>query len=234
MFERKAEQVGFGSCLMAWSAVYKARGSPNHHPDHSHPEFFMRIVFATLLAAGLAGCSSEPAKAPVQTLTARPKPPSVAAVNAPVCGKPAEKAALAVAALRMQLSVTELSCDGREKFNAFTVKFRNDVSAQNKTVGSFFSRAYGRRGQSQQDEYETSQINAMSQAGTYYGTDFCKTAMPMFDEVLALKNGTELANYAVAKNFDQVLTVADCAAPTPPPAKAPAPSKAQTKPAAKG
>lgn len=187
----------------------------------------MRIVFATLLAAGLAGCSSSPEKAPEPQLLARPKPPSIAAVNAPTCGKPAEKAAFAMAALRMQLSVTELSCDGREKFNSFTARFKNDVGAQNKTLGSYFSRAYGRRGQSQQDEYETSQINAMSQAGTYYGTDFCKTAMPMYDEVLALKNGTELANYAVAKNFDQVLTVSDCAEPAPPP------PKTVTKPAAK-
>jgi hypothetical protein len=191
----------------------------------------MRIVFATILAAGLAGCSSSPVKAPEPQLLARPKPPSIAAVNAPACGKPADKAAFAMAALRMQLSVTELSCDGREKFNSFTVRFRNDVGAQNKTLGSYFSRAYGKRGQSQQDEYETSQINAMSQAGTYYGTDFCKTAMPMYDEVLALKNGTDLANYAVAKNFDQVLTVAECAEPaTPPPKSA---TKPAPKPAAK-
>lgn len=179
----------------------------------------MRIVFATILAAGLAGCSSNEVKAPEPQLLARPKPPSIAAVNAPVCAKPAEKAAFAMAALRMQLSVTELSCDGREKFNAFTARFKNDVGAQNKTLGSYFSRAYGRRGQSQQDEYETSQINAMSQAGTYYGTDFCKTAMPVYDDVLALKNGTELANYAIAKKFDQVLTVADCAEPAAPPPK---------------
>jgi hypothetical protein len=192
----------------------------------------MRIVFATILAAGLAGCSSTPVKAPEPQVIARPKPPSIAAITAPACGKPAEKAAFAMAALRMQLSVTELSCDGREKFNSFTTRFKNDVGAQNKTLGSYFSRAYGRRGQSQQDEYETSQINAMSQAGTYYGTDFCKTAMPMYDEVLALKNGTDLANYAVAKNFDQVLTVPDCAEPaaTPPkaaakPAGKPAPKK---------
>jgi hypothetical protein len=194
----------------------------------------MRIVFATLLAAGLAGCSAEPAKAPQQVL-ARPKPPSVAAVNAPVCGKPAEKAAFAMAALRMQLSVTELSCDAREKFNTFTTRFRNDVGAQNKTLGSYFTRAYGRRGQSQQDEYETSQINAMSQAGTYYGVDFCKTALPLYDEVLAAKNGNELSTLALSKNFDQVLNVPECTEPAPPPPKTPgkAPSKASAKPAAK-
>lgn len=190
----------------------------------------MRIVFATILAAGLAGCSSNALKSPEPQMLARPKPPSVAPINAPVCGKPADKAAFAMAALRMQLSVTELSCDAREKFNTFTTRFRNDVGAQNKNLGTYFSRAYGRRGQSQQDEYETSQINAMSQAGTYYGVDFCKTALPMYDEVLALKSGTDLANYAVAKNFDQVLTVPECAEPPAQQAKTPAQTTAKPAP----
>ncbi len=191
----------------------------------------MRIVLASLLVAGLvAGCTSEPAKQQAQVI-ARPKPPSTPPILAPVCAKPAEKVAFAMAALRMQLSVTELSCDGREKFNTFTARFRNDVGAQNKTLGTYFSRAYGRRGVSQQDEYETSQINAMSQAGTYYGVDFCKTSLPMYDEVLALKNGAELGNYAVAQNFDQVLTVAECAEPAQAPAKTPAKAPVKASPA---
>ena len=186
----------------------------------------MRIVIASLIAVGLAGCASEtPAPTPVAAVLPRPKPPTQPPILAPICAKPAEQVALAMAALRMQLSVTELSCDAREKFNSFTVKYRNDVSAENKTLNGFFNRAYGRRGQSQQDEYETSQINQMSQAGTYYGTDFCKTSLPMFDQVLALKNGAELENYAVAQKFDQVLKVADC---TEPPPKAPAKSPVHT------
>lgn len=184
----------------------------------------MRILLASVAVIGLAGCSATPpppppapAPAPVAAIIPRP---TMAPTQAPVCGKPAEKVAFAVAALRMQLSITELSCDAREKFNSFTVRFRNDVGAQNKTLGTFFSRAYGKRGQSQQDEYETSQINQMSQMGTQLGTGFCAAALPMYDEVLALKNGAELADYAVSKNFDQTLTVADCAAPPPPAAKA--------------
>ncbi len=190
----------------------------------------MRIVAATLIAIGLAGCAAKP-PAPTPTapeVVARPKPVFPAPTPAPVCGKPAEKAALAVAALRMQLSVTELTCDGRDQFNAFTVKFRQDVSAQNKVVNGFFNRAYGKSGQSRQDQYETGQINQMSQAGTYYGVDFCKTSMPMFTDVLALKDGQALADYAVAQNFDQVIGVQECAAaPTPAPKSTPtkAPAK---------
>lgn len=192
----------------------------------------MRIVLASLLVAGLAGCSETPKPPPpAPVVVARPKPPMTAPTQAPICAKTPEKVAFAMAALRMQLSVTELSCDGRDQFNAFTRKFAPEVSAQNKTLGTFFNRAYGRRGQSQQDEYETSQINQMSQAGTYYGTDFCKMSMPIFSDVLALKNGGELANYAVSRNFDQVLQVADCGEAPPPSAKTP--TKAPAKPGPK-
>ncbi len=190
----------------------------------------MRILLASVVAIGLAGCSTEmskPAPAPAPVAAAIIPHPMMAATQAPICGKPAEKVAFAMAALRMQLSITELSCDARERFNAFTVKFRDDVGAQNKTLGTFFSRAYGRRGVSQQDEYETSQINQMSQMGTQYGTGFCAQAMPMYDQVLALKNGSELANYAVSKNFDQTLTVPDCTDAPPPPAKSPVKASAK-------
>ena len=195
----------------------------------------MRIAIATLLvAAGLAGCTEAPKPAPpAPVVVARPKPPTMPPTQAPICARPAEKVAFAMAALRMQLSVTELSCDGREQFNAFTNKFKTDVAAQNKTLGGFFSRAYGKRGQAQQDEYETSQINQMSQAGTYYGADFCGQALPMYADVLALKNSGELDDYAVKQNFDQVLQAPECAETPAAPAKGTAKSPAKGKPAAK-
>jgi hypothetical protein len=189
----------------------------------------MRIVYPALLLAALTGCAapSPPSAPPDPIVIARPKPVFPPPIQAPACAKPAEKVAFAMAALRMQLSVTELTCDARPQFNAFTAKFRNDVGGNNKTLGAFFSRAYGNRGVANQDQYETSQINQMSAAGQYYGADFCKTALPQFDQVLALKNGQELADYAVAQNFDQTLAAAECA---PPPVKTPAPAK----PAPKG
>jgi hypothetical protein len=51
--------------------------------------------------------------------------------------------------------------------------------------------------------------------------------MPMFDEIQALKTDKDLEEYAVAKNFDQVLSVEECTAPPPPPAKAPAKAPAK-------
>jgi len=188
----------------------------------------MRIVLPTLLLAALAGCATPPPPPPpAPVVIPRPKPVFPAPSPTPICAKPAEKVAFAMAALRMQLSVTELSCDARPQFNAFTAKFRNEIGANNKTVGVFFNRAYGSKGVANQDQYETAQINQTSEAGQYYGADFCKTALPMFDQVLALQNGQQLADYAVAQNFDQVIRIDEC---TPPPAKTPAAPAAKPTP----
>jgi hypothetical protein len=190
----------------------------------------MRKIVPLAILVAIAGCSSPPPPPPpAPVFVARPKPVFPPPSPTPICAKPAEKVAFAVAALRMQLSVIEITCDAREQFNSFTVKFRNDIAGQNKAVGAFFSRAYGSKGVANQDQYETAQINQMSAAGQYYGADFCKTSAPMFGDVLTLKDGKALADYAVAQNFDQVLAVEECA---PPPAKTPAPTPAKA-PAAK-
>jgi len=193
----------------------------------------MRKVLPFAILTALAGCATPPPPPPppAPVVVERPRPVFPAPTPAPICGKPAEKVAFAVAALRMQMSVIEITCDARGQFNAFTVKFRNDVAAQNKMVGGFFSRAYGGKGVANQDQYETAQINQMSEAGQYYGADFCKTSMPMMDQVLALQDGKALGEYAVAQKFDQVLAVEECTAPPPKtpsaatPSKTPAPAK---------
>lgn len=192
----------------------------------------MRKFLPLGILVAIAGCSSPPPPPPpAVVMIERPKPVFPPPTPAPICAKPAEKVAFAVAALRMQLSVIEITCDARDQFNAFTVKYRNDIASHNKTVGAFFSRAYGNKGVANQDQYETAQINQMSSAGQYYGADFCKTAAPVFGDVLTLKDGKALADYAVAQNFAQVLSVEECA-PPPPKAAVSAPAKAAA-PAAK-
>ena len=193
----------------------------------------MRKILPLSILVAIAGCSSPPPPPPpAPVIVERPKPVFPPPTLAPICAKPAEKVAFAVAALRMQLSVIEITCDAREQFNAFTIKFRNDVGNQNKTVGAFFSRAYGNKGVSNQDQYETAQINQMSAAGQYYGADFCKTSAPMFGDVLTLKDGKALADYAVAQNFAQVLAIDECA-PPPPKASTSTPAKAPAAPVKK-
>ena len=187
----------------------------------------MRKILPFVVLSVIAGCAAPPPPPPpAPVVVERPKPVFPRPTPTPICAKPGEKAAFAVAALRMQMSVVEITCDARPQFNAFTVKFRNDIAAQNKIVGTFFQRAYGNKGVSNQDQYETAQINQMSEAGQYYGDQFCKTSLPLMDQVLALKDGKALVDFAVAQNFDQVIDVQDCAAP--PPKTPPAASKAAT------
>lgn len=177
----------------------------------------MRILLAPLLvslvAAGLTGCSSPPPPpppAPAPVAVAPPPPPSTPPSLAPICGRPAEKAAFAIAALKTQLVVTAISCNQQDQYNAVIKRFRTPIVASEKVLAGFFSRAYGRQAQSQQDDYSTTEINQTSQVGLRQGTGFCVAAVPMFDEVMALKNGDELTQYALAKNFEQTLTVPDC------------------------
>ncbi len=193
----------------------------------------MRLVMPVLLLGVLAGCAHEPPPAPPPVVVARPKPVFPPPIQAPVCAKPAEKTAFALAALRMQLSVVELTCDQRDAFNDFTTKFRRDIGDANKTLGAFFTRAYARQGQAQQDQYETMQINQTSQAGQYYGADFCKTYGTQLADVLALKDGAALADYATAQHFDQTVVADECPPPAAPAPKA-SPIKAPAKAPAKG
>ena len=191
----------------------------------------MRKILPFVVLSVIAGCAAPPPPPPpAPVIVARPKPVFPPPTPTPICAKPGEKGAFAVAALRMQMSVIEITCDARAQFNAFTVKFRNDIGAQNKIVGGFFQRAYGNKGVANQDQYETAQINQTSEAGQYYGDQFCKTSLPLLDQVLALKDGKELVDFAVAQNFDQVIDVQDCVVP-PPKTPAPATTKAPAAPA---
>jgi hypothetical protein len=184
----------------------------------------MRIMLAPLLAplvaAGLTGCAtpSPPPQPPVSVAVVAPPPPSTPPTIAPICGRAAEKGAFATAALKTQLVVTAISCSQQDRYNAVILRFRPNLVAQEKVLGGFFSRAYGRQAVSQQDDYSTTQINQTSQVGLRKGTAFCSSAVPMFDEVMALKNGDELVRYALAQNFEQTLTVPDCDAPATTPA----------------
>jgi hypothetical protein len=152
---------------------------------------------------------------------------------APICGKPADKASFAVAGLKTQLVVLAISCHSNDQYNDFVRRFRPDLLAQEKTLGSYFSRAYGRKASDQQNDYITALANNTSRTGLASGVEYCQRNQSKFSEVMALKNGSELAAYASAQNIDQPLTVPDCAEqPTPAP-KATSPKAAPTKAAPK-
>jgi len=115
------------------------------------------------------------------------------------CVRPPENAALDVAGLKTQLMVTALTCHADERYNAFILKFRPDLVSHEKAAGSYFSRTYGRSSKSRQDDYVTQLANSKSQAGLQQGSLFCDHNLPVFDEVMTLKNGTELQEYAAGR-----------------------------------
>ncbi len=137
-------------------------------------------------------------------------------VAAAQCVRPADYPAFDVAALKTKLMVTALTCSADEKYNAFVVKYRPELTSHDKALTGFFSRAHGRRARQQQDDYITQLANSQSQLGLSQGTLFCRYNLGTFDEVMALRSGAELPDFAAGKSIRQPVVAAECAAaPTP-------------------
>ena len=180
------------------------------------------ILAAALAAGGLAGCSPKPPGAPPQQAAVLPPPPTPLPPTqaAPLCVKPPEKDAFDVSALRNQLVLTALTCKTEDRYNAVITKYRSDLSGSEKVLDGYFGRAYGKRGQSRQDDYNTQLISAQSLLAGRAGSLYCQIYSPMFEEVMALPSGRELPTYAAGKSIQRALAVTECPAPSASAAKA--------------
>ena len=154
----------------------------------------MRILFSGLVAVGLL--SSQVA-------------------DAQSCARPADKTAFDVAGLKSQLMVTAITCEATDRYNAFIVRYRPDLVAQEKVLNSYFGRNFGKRAQAEHDDYITSLANSQSQNGLKAGTGFCASNMAMFVEVMKLTSGKELPEFASGKNLIQPVVLVACTAPEP-------------------
>ncbi len=152
----------------------------------------MRLMFAGLLTAGL--------------LTA-------GAAGAQQCAKPADKLAFQIAALKSQLMVTALTCSQQDRYNDFVHRYQSDLMTHERALHAYFQRANGRRAQQEHDDYITGLANAQSQNGIKQGTLFCKMNVGVFDEVMALQKGSDLATYAASKTLPQPIEVTTCPEP---------------------
>ena len=133
-------------------------------------------------------------------------------VAAAQCARPADYPALDVAALKAKLMVTALTCSADDKYNAFITKYRPELASQDKALSSFFSRAGARRARQEQDGYITQLANSQSQTGLSQGSLFCRYNLGTFDEVLALRSGAELTDFAAGKSIQQPVVEPECAA----------------------
>ena len=131
------------------------------------------------------------------------------------CVRSADHAAFDITALKTSLMVTALTCAAGERYNAFVRKYQPELTAQDRALNGYFIRANSRSGRKQHDDYVTQLANSRSQEGTRQGSVYCNYNLPVFDEVMALRNGTELADYAAGHTVEQPINVSACGAATP-------------------
>jgi hypothetical protein len=135
------------------------------------------------------------------------------------CMRTAEKAAFDVASLKSELMVIAIDCQAQERYNAFVGRFRSDLQGSEKGLNTYFSRTAKGGTAHAHDDYITSLANSQSQDALTRGTLFCVEHMRMFDDVLALKDGTDLLSYATGKGLVQPIDVVACPPPPAPAAK---------------
>ena len=141
-------------------------------------------------------------------------------VAAAQCVRPGDYPAFDVTALKTKLMVTALTCRADEKYNDFVMRYRPELVSQDKALSSFFSRVHGRRARQQQDDYITQLANSQSQIGLTQGSLFCRYNLGTFDEVMALRSGTELTDFAAGKSIAQPIVSTECTVAAAKPAAA--------------
>lgn len=156
----------------------------------------MRLMLSAVVAASLLG--------------------SHLAAAAESCARPAERTAFDVAGLKTQLMVTALTCHADEKYNTFITRFRPDLQSSEKALNAYFQRTFGRRGQSQHDDYVTQLANSQSQTGLKKGSNFCDETISLFDEVAALRTASELPDFASGHTLVQPVNYSTCTTPDRP------------------
>ncbi len=109
------------------------------------------------------------------------------------CLQPAEQSGFHLHAFQSQLMVAALNCRQEDGYNSFVRRFQPDLRGAYRHVNNHFRRAGGVR---KLDEYITNLANAQSQEGIRQGAAFCNNMAPVWQQVLALPNGRELARYA--------------------------------------
>jgi hypothetical protein len=128
------------------------------------------------------------------------------------CTRDSERSAFDTEALKSELMVTALTCKERERYDAFIHTYQPSLTATETDLNGYFKHAYGRQYQKAHDDYISNLANVQSEEGLKMGTAFCQTYTAMFDEVLSLHGGTELADYAHSKALVQPVSFETCAA----------------------
>ncbi len=134
----------------------------------------------------------------------------------PQCSSPTDQKAFDLAALKSEMMVLATGCQGSDgAYNAFVNRFKPELGENERAFSEYFKRTFGRSGQREQDAYVTNLANAQSEYGLHQGTDFCPHTSAIFHEVMALRNGNDLPEYAAGKDLIPTQLGACAAAPAP-------------------
>jgi hypothetical protein len=137
------------------------------------------------------------------------------AMAAGVCIQPAEKTAFEVHSLQSALMVAALNCRQEDAYNSFVTRFRTDLSGAYRSVSGHFRRTGG--GNRKLDEYITNLANSHSQDGIRQGTAFCANVAPLWQQVMASRNGGELSRLYQERNIASIHGLETCATRAAPP-----------------
>ena len=171
----------------------------------------MRRLVALVFVTCTLSCSTPQNVTEQARLPALTPPP----MHAPICARPAERAAIDVSALVSELQLITMTCGTRDKYNALIPRLRPALATKEKNLSAFFTRAYGKRGRTEHDKYITELANLQSQRALKSGDRFCSISSGMFDQVMPLGTVEELSSYAQRKPIQQALAINECsAAPT--------------------
>ena len=172
----------------------------------------MRRLAVLVIAASALSCSNSQ-NVVEQTSLPAPAPPPL---HSPICARPVEKEAIDVSALLSELQLITLTCHTNGEYNSLILHLRPALATKEKSLDSFFARAYGKRGQFEHDRYITELANLQSQFGLKSGARFCSINAGMFDQLIPLSTIEELATYARRKPIQQALAVNECPAASTP------------------
>jgi len=127
------------------------------------------------------------------------------------CPRVADNPAFDVEGLKTELMYIALTCDSRDRYNAFINRYRSELNDDEKVLNTHFTRSYGRTGTKQHDDFVTNLANSESQGGLKQGSNYCMHNTQVFDEVMALHNARELEEYAAGRASPPPALVHACA-----------------------
>ena len=171
----------------------------------------MRRLVLLIVVASAVSCSNLQKVAEQASLPASAPPP----LHAPICARPVEKDAIDVSALVSELQLITLTCHTDKEYNTLILHLRPALTTKEKNLGSFFTRAYGKRGRLEHDKYISELANLQSQFRLKWGARFCSANASMFDQLMPLSTVGELATYARRDPIQQALAVNECPAAKP-------------------